>query len=64
MYYFDVRNYYGINHEILLLKNTTPSDIKEKYISPALAGCKLLINTANDILDYAQLQKKDKLELV
>ncbi|CAD8092124.1 unnamed protein product [Paramecium sonneborni] len=47
-----------------IIMNTTPSDIKEKYISPALAGCKLLINTANDILDYAQLQKKDKLDLV
>ncbi|CAD8131632.1 unnamed protein product [Paramecium pentaurelia] len=47
-----------------IIMNTTPQEIKEKYISPALAGCKLLINTANDILDYAQLQKKDKLDLV
>ncbi|CAD8086862.1 unnamed protein product [Paramecium sonneborni] len=47
-----------------IIMNTTPTDIKEKYISPALAGCKLLINTANDILDYAQLQKKDKLDLI
>ncbi|CAD8170466.1 unnamed protein product [Paramecium pentaurelia] len=47
-----------------IIMNTTPQEIKEKYISPALAGCKLLINTANDILDYAQLQKKDKLDLI
>ncbi|CAK76839.1 unnamed protein product (macronuclear) [Paramecium tetraurelia] len=47
-----------------IIMNTTPHEIREKYISPALAGCKLLINTANDILDYAQLQKKDKLDLV
>lgn len=49
MYNFDVRNNYGI---ISFYKNTTPEEVREKYISPALAGCKLLINTANDILDY------------
>ncbi|CAD8098389.1 unnamed protein product [Paramecium sonneborni] len=43
--------------------NTIPENVREKYINPALAGCKLLINTANNILDYAQLLKRTKLEL-
>ncbi|CAD8183295.1 unnamed protein product [Paramecium pentaurelia] len=47
-----------------IIMNTIPVDVREKYINPALAGCKLLINTANDILDYAQLLKRTKLELI
>ncbi|CAD8181199.1 unnamed protein product [Paramecium octaurelia] len=46
-----------------IIMNTIPEDTREKYINPALAGCKLLINTANDILDYVQLLKRTKLEL-
>ncbi|CAD8079887.1 unnamed protein product [Paramecium sonneborni] len=43
--------------------HSVPFEIQEKYLNPALAGCKLLISTANDILDYVTIRKKGKLEL-
>ncbi|CAD8064107.1 unnamed protein product [Paramecium primaurelia] len=43
--------------------HSVPFEIQEKFLNPALAGCKLLISTANDILDYVTIRKKGKLEL-
>lgn len=45
------------------IQHSVPFEIQEKYLIPALAGCKLLISTANDILDYVAIRKKGKLDL-
>ncbi|CAD8079885.1 unnamed protein product [Paramecium sonneborni] len=45
-----------------LVQKEVNQDLQTKYIDPALAGCKLLISTANDIQDYVTLHKKFKLD--
>ncbi|CAD8091019.1 unnamed protein product [Paramecium sonneborni] len=45
-----------------LVQKEVNLDLQTKYIDPALAGCKLLISTANDIQDYVTLHKKNKLD--
>lgn len=43
--------------------NQASKEVQEEFLNPALAGCKLLINHANDILDYVTLKNKGHLEL-
>ncbi|CAD8158398.1 unnamed protein product [Paramecium pentaurelia] len=45
-----------------LVQKEVSQDLQTKYIDPALAGCKLLISTANDFQDYVTLHKKTKLD--
>lgn len=55
-----------LNCTISMLEITmksVPVNIQEQYLTPALAGCKLLISHANDILDYITLRNKGQIEL-
>ncbi|CAD8056499.1 unnamed protein product [Paramecium primaurelia] len=45
-----------------LVQKEVSQDLQTKYIDPALAGCKLLISTANDFQDYVTMHKKTKLD--
>ncbi|CAD8175590.1 unnamed protein product [Paramecium octaurelia] len=45
-----------------LVQKEVNQDLQTQYIDPALAGCKLLISTANDFQDYVTMHKKNKLD--